>query len=119
MSLASGREALHHQLIEELEACSERAFNCRTCRNTKDIYYQPGATMICCDCDSMVVVLPDWNPRGVLRIWNSLHAQETPNARDIPQITKNYIQSTQHAKQQRMDQTQSSTAGSSTVGGNP
>lgn len=117
--LNEAQQNLLSELLEELEACSQRAFKCRECKNTHDIYYQPGATMLECDCPMMIVVLPDWNPRGVLRIWNQLHAAQKPEAKKIQELTKKYIETRINGEQSRLDNAAPQIFGSSTMGGKP
>jgi signal-transduction protein with cAMP-binding, CBS, and nucleotidyltransferase domain len=106
-----------NEQIEELQYCNELTYNCRTCKNTHDIYYEPGVTMIQCDCKIMVV-LPDWNPRGVLRIWNALNAQSKRSPEIVNEITKQFIErQRKNGEKSRMDTATSSTTRPPALGG--
>ena len=104
---------------DDLMACSERAFKCRKCRNTHEIHYEPGVTMLCCDCETKVVVLPDWEPRAVMKIWNTLHAQDEQTAEEISRITKQFIERrNKNGKESRLDTATPPTTRPPTLGGN-
>lgn len=104
---------------DELMACNDRTFKCRKCRNTHEIHYEPGVTMLRCDCNSLVVVLPDWEPRAVMQIWNTLHAQDEQTPKEISKITKQYIERrNRNGKKSRLDTTAPTTTRPPTLGGN-
>ena len=58
------------ELGQELTTCRLLACECKTCKRKPDLQYDPGATVMSCDC--LKVALPEWEPRMALRIWNQL-----------------------------------------------
>ena len=58
------------ELSQELATCRLLACKCKVCKRKPDLHYDPGSTVMSCDC--LKVVLPDWEPRLVLRVWNQL-----------------------------------------------
>jgi len=61
------------QLSQEIDTCRLLACKCKTCKQKPEMYYTPGCTKLYCPC--IKVVLPDWQPRAALRIWNQLFLQ--------------------------------------------
>ena len=57
-------------LEHELTTCRLLACSCPTCKTKPSIIYTPGCATMTCEC--VKLALPDWETRGVLRIWNRL-----------------------------------------------
>jgi len=72
------------ELSQELITCRLLACKCKTCKLKPDLFYDPGATVMVCDC--MNVTLPDWEPRLALRIWNQLWLSEEWSQEEVNKL---------------------------------